>query len=128
VNVVRYFPTQALGFSFKDYFNFRFHGISFSTDPKFSYLITRVLSGGCAGIATTIFVHPLDYARTRIGVDLGKSFEERQFTGLNDCLKKTYVKEGIPGLYRGFAISIPSIFLYRGLYFGIYDYIRDIHL
>lgn len=41
---------------------------------------------------------------------------------------KTYQKEGIRGLYRGFAVSIPSIFLYRGLYFGIYDFIRDVHL
>lgn len=47
---------------------------------------------------------------------------------MNDCLKKTFQKEGITGLYRGFTISIPSIFLYRGLYFGIYDFVRDIHL
>lgn len=45
-----------------------------------------------------------------------------------DCLRKTFGKEGIRGLYRGFVISIPSIFIYRGLYFGIYDFARDIHL
>lgn len=31
-------------------------------------------------------------------------------------------------MYRGFAVSIPSIFVYRGLYFGIYDFARDVHL
>jgi solute carrier family 25 (adenine nucleotide translocator) protein 4/5/6/31 len=92
INVVRYFPTQALGFSFKEYFNSKLHGISLSANPKISYLINRVLSGGLAGVATTLFVHPLDYARTRIGVDLGKYFSERQFNGMNDCLKKTYQK------------------------------------
>jgi len=25
-------------------------------------------------------------------------------------------------------VSIPSIFVYRGLYFGLYDFARDIHL
>ena len=25
------------------------------------------------------------------------------------------------GLYRGLSAAIPSIFIYRGLYFGIYD-------
>merc|ERR1712227_1085853 len=29
--------------------------------------------------------------------------------------------DGIAGLYRGFAISCVGIFIYRGLYFGIYD-------
>jgi solute carrier family 25 (adenine nucleotide translocator) protein 4/5/6/31 len=32
------------------------------------------------------------------------------------------------GLYRGISIAIPSIFIYRGLYFGIYDTGRDIIL
>ena len=31
------------------------------------------MNGGLAGAAATLFVHPLDFARTRIGVDLGKS-------------------------------------------------------
>lgn len=41
------------------------------------YLGIRILSGGLAGAATTVFVHPLDFARTRLGVDLGKSITER---------------------------------------------------
>ena len=30
-----------------------------------------VLSGGTAGCLTVFFVYPLDFARTRLGVDLG---------------------------------------------------------
>jgi solute carrier family 25 (adenine nucleotide translocator) protein 4/5/6/31 len=44
---------------------------------KINYLLLRVLSGGLAGAATTVFVHPLDFARTRLGVDLGKDVSER---------------------------------------------------
>jgi hypothetical protein len=33
------------------------------------------MNGGLAGSLTTIIVHPLDFARTRIGVDLGKSLK-----------------------------------------------------
>ncbi len=39
--------------------------------------MAKILSGGLAGAATTVFVHPLDFARTRLGVDLGKSISER---------------------------------------------------
>ena len=86
------------------------------------------MNGGLAGSITTLFVHPLDFARTRIGVDLGKSINEREFTGLNDCLRKTWRSDGIYGLYRGISVAVPSIFMYRGLYFGIYDTGRDIIL
>ena len=72
VNVVRYFPTQALGFSFKEYFNTLFTSKNTKHD-NLHYLLIKVLSGGLAGAATTVFVHPLDFARTRLGVDLGKN-------------------------------------------------------
>ena len=84
-------------------------------------MFIRILNGGLAGGATAIFVHPLDFARTRIGVDLGKDSSQRQFTGLSDCLKKTYSKEGYRGLYRGLVVAVPCVFIYRGFYFGIYD-------
>lgn len=92
------------------------------------YLGIKILNGGLAGACTTFFVHPLDFARTRLGVDLGKELNSREFKGLNDCLKKTYQSEGVRGLYRGFVISVPSIFMYRGLYFGCYDAGKDLVL
>lgn len=120
VNVIRYFPTQALNFSFKDYYG-RLLRDKIQTNTKSQILWFNILCGGMAGSSTTIFVHPLDFARTRIGVDIGRKLDDRQFKGLRDCLKKTYTKEGVKGLYRGLVIAITSIFWYRGLYFGIYD-------
>lgn len=31
------------------------------------------MNGGLAGGLTTLFVQPLDFARTRLGVDIGKN-------------------------------------------------------
>ena len=50
---------------------------SINTQHKLNYLGIKILNGGLAGSLTTIIVHPLDFARTRIGVDLGKSLAER---------------------------------------------------
>ena len=36
--------------------------------------------------------------------------------------------DGIGGLYRGFGISCVGIFIYRGLYFGLYDTLKPIVL
>jgi len=119
-NVIRYFPTQALNFSFKDYF----HTLFLSPDSKsnpYMFLWGNVMSGGCAGAISTMFVYPLDFARTRLGVDIGRNKADRQFTGIFDCVGKVYRTNGIVGLYRGIDVAMVGIFLYRGLYFGLYD-------
>ena len=67
VNVIRYFPTQALNFSFKDYFGKKLRPTKEA--PKWKYALANTLSGGLAGAASTIFVYPLDFSRTRLGVD-----------------------------------------------------------
>jgi solute carrier family 25 (mitochondrial adenine nucleotide translocator), member 4/5/6/31 len=71
VNVIRYFPTQALNFSFKDYYS---RLLESKSDEKhvLKFMFNKILSGGLAGMTTTFFVHPLDFARTRLAVDLGK--------------------------------------------------------
>ena len=67
------------------------------------------------------FVHPLDFARTRLAADVGKAGAEREFKGLGDCLVKIYKSDGIKGLYQGFNVSVQGIIIYRAAYFGIYD-------
>ena len=51
---------------------------------------------------------------------------ERQFNGLIDVYTKTLKSDGIQGLYRGFTISAVGIFVYRGMYFGLYDSLKPI--
>mmetsp|Transcript_22605 Transcript_22605/g.22447 ORF Transcript_22605/g.22447 Transcript_22605/m.22447 type:complete len:140 (+) Transcript_22605:298-717(+) len=78
-------------------------------------------SGGAAGAASLSLVYPMDFARTRMGVDVGRTNSERQFTGLTDCLTKIIKHDGVLGLYRGFGISVTGIIIYRAAYFGLYD-------
>jgi solute carrier family 25 (adenine nucleotide translocator) protein 4/5/6/31 len=47
---------------------------------------------------------------------------------LFDVYKKTLATDGISGLYRGFTISCVGIFIYRGLYFGLYDTAKPLFL
>lgn len=82
------------------------------------YFLMSLLSGGIAGSFSLIFVYPLDFARTRLGADVGKSASERQFNGLMDCCAKIFKQDGIKGLYQGFSVSVLGIFTYRAFYFG----------
>jgi len=127
-NCIRYFPTQALNFAFKDKVKAMF-------DPKKtdSYLVCfgkNIASGGAAGAMSLLFVYSLDYARTRLANDTKsiKKGGERQFNGLYDVYAKTLKSDGIVGLYRGFVISCVGIIVYRGCYFGFYDTLKPIVL
>ena len=126
-NVLRYFPTQALNFSFKDYFK-RLFGRDKNRDGYWIWFLGNLASGGAAGSVSLLFVYSLDYARTRLTNDLknAKKGGEKQFNGLIDVYKKTLASDGIVGLYRGFVISCVGIVIYRGLYFGVYDSIKPI--
>ncbi len=46
-----------------------------------------------------LFIYPLDFARTRLDVDIGKSINERQFKGMNDSIIKIYKADGIQGKF-----------------------------
>jgi solute carrier family 25 (adenine nucleotide translocator) protein 4/5/6/31 len=129
-NVLRYFPTQALNFAFKDYFK-RMFGYNKDKDGYWVWFAGNLASGGAAGACSLFFVYSLDYARTRLANDnksAKKGGGERQFNGLIDVYTKTIKSDGIQGLYRGFNISCVGIIVYRGLYFGMYDSLKPVLL
>merc|ERR1712110_192334 len=119
VNILRYFPTQAFNFAFKDTIKAMF--------PKYNpkkdfgkFFAVNMASGGLAGAGSLTIVYPLDYARTRLASDVGSG--ERAFKGLGDCLVKTAKgPAGFFGLYNGFGVSVLGIIPYRGVYFGLFD-------
>lgn len=120
-NVIRYFPTQALNFSFKDVYKKIFlEGIDKNTQ-FWKYFGGNLASGGAAGATSLGFVYPLDYARTRLAADIGKSAAERTYQGMMDCIVKTFKSDGPVGLYRGFLVSVQGIIIYRAAYFGLFD-------
>jgi solute carrier family 25 (adenine nucleotide translocator) protein 4/5/6/31 len=127
-NCLRYFPTQALNFAFKDKIKMMFK--MSKTDGYWVKFSKNIASGGAAGAMSLCFVYSLDYARTRLANDAkaGKKGGERQFNGLIDVYKKTLKSDGIVGLYRGFVISCVGIIVYRGCYFGFYDTLKPIVL
>lgn len=125
-NVIRYFPTQALNFSFKGQIKALF-AVSKDASPATKFA-TNIASGGFAGSLSLTVVYSLDFARTKLANDAKGKGGTRQYNGLIDVYKKTLASDGIGGLYRGFVISCVGIFIYRGLYFGLYDTLKPMFL
>jgi len=131
-NVIRYFPTQALNFAFKDTYKAMFlKGVDKKTQ-FWRYFAGNLASGGAAGATSLLVVYPLDFARTRLAADMGSkgkgtdSKDTRQFTGMGDCLTKIVKQDGVMGLYRGFVVSLYGIIVYRAAFFGGYDTMKGI--
>jgi len=120
-NVIRYFPTQALNFAFKDKYKQIFLGGVDKNKQFWRFFAGNLASGGAAGATSLCFVYPLDFARTRLAADIGKGAGQREFKGLGDCLVKITKADGIGGLYRGFGVSVQGIIIYRAAFFGLYD-------
>jgi len=124
-NVIRYFPTQAFNFAFKDTFKNLFPKYNSKTDFGM-YFLVNMASGGLAGAGSLCIVYPLDYARTRLASDVGST--QKSFNGLGDCLIKTAKgPSGVMGLYNGFGVSVMGIIPYRGVYFGMFDSLMGIN-
>jgi len=117
-NIIRYFPTQAFNFAFKDTIKAMFPKVDKNREFGKFFLI-NMASGGLAGAGSLMIVYPLDYARTRLASDVGVG--KQQFSGLMDCLTKTVKSGGVGALYNGIGVSIIGIIPYRGAYFGLFD-------
>ncbi|KAF1320386.1 Adp/atp translocase 1, partial [Globisporangium splendens] len=125
-NVIRYFPTQALNFAFKDKYKKLFlDGVK--KDQFWRFFLGNLASGGAAGATSLLFVYPLDFARTRLAADVGKG-KSRMYTGLLNCISTIYKADGVNGLYQGFGVSVGGIIVYRAAFFGGYDTLRDVAL
>jgi len=88
-NVLRYFPTQALNFAFKDTFKKMFNVKKEESYAK--WFMANMASGGLAGASSLVFVYSLDYARTRLANDTKsakKGGGERQFNACWMCTSR----------------------------------------
>lgn len=122
-NVLRYFPTQAMNFAFKDYFKRIYMPKRDEPYGYWSAFGRNLASGGCAGAISLAVAYPLDLARTRMSTDLGKG-SQKMYNGLVDCIKKTWKEGRVRAMYKGFGISVFGIIPYRAVYFGGYDTLK----
>ncbi len=79
------------------------------------------LSGGIAGVCITLVGHPVDLVKVRMQTMVVEPGKPPPFTGTFDCLKKTFVKDGIRGVYRGVSAPITAVAPIFAVCFWGYD-------
>merc|ERR1711957_344928 len=116
-NVLRYFPTQALNFAFKDLYKNIFCPYNPKKEPV-KFFIGNCASGGAAGATSLTVVYPLDFAqivtntagiisypldtiRRRLMMQSGRTGADIQYTGTMDFIKKITEQEGGKAFFKG---------------------------
>lgn len=97
-------------------------------------LISSFVSGGLAGATSTTLLYPIEFARTRLALDVGVAAVDssgsamtptREFNGMIDVIKRIAQSDGVFGLYQGYGISLVGGIIYRLAMFGGYDAIKN---
>ncbi|CCW71894.1 unnamed protein product [Phytomonas sp. Hart1] len=77
-------------------------------------LLSTIVGGSLAALASIMVTFPLDVAKRRIGMS-GQSNDKVFYTSIGHCLRRVYTKEGIQGLYAGFFMEavrcVPQVIL-----------------
>lgn len=128
-NVLRYFPSQALNFAFKDTYQELLISAAPPSSGLYVSMTLNLLAAGLAGGTALFVTYPLEMARTRLATDMGGKKSDpshvnnvkRRYNGIVDCLVKIYRQNGLTGVYKGFVVSLLGVVLFRSLFMGGYD-------
>lgn len=60
--------------------------------PQIPQTYHTFIAGGIAGLTTSLVMHPFDFLRTRLALDMGGTKAVREFIGPRDCFSKIIEK------------------------------------
>jgi len=121
-NVLRYFPTQAFNFAFKDKIKRLMPKVDRKKHPWRAFAV-NIVSGGIAGAGSLVLVYPLDTARTQLLICTNDDGSPKYanmvgfFRDWNGDVRK---------LYEGYVVSVAGIIPFRAIYFIVNDTLRAI--
>ena len=119
-----YYKDVALSTMFEGFFLNQQSRITKEEADRRRKLVVSFVSGGLAGGTSTTVLYPIEYMRTRLAMDQGRSMEARQYQGMADVVMKTVRADGITGLYQGYGIALWGSVVYRLLLLGGYDVVK----
>jgi hypothetical protein len=92
-------------------------------DTNLNYNTKKVLIGGVSGVAAISITYPTDLIRRRLQLQ-GFDKTVPKYNGFFDCLRKIVRKEGVRGIYRGYAVNIMKTFFMTGIQFWCMDFFK----
>ena len=121
-NVLRYFPTQAFNFAFKDKIKRLMPKVDRKKHPWRAFAV-NIVSGGIAGAGSLSLVYPLDTARTQLLICTNDDGSPK-YANMVDFFRDW--NGDVRELYEGYVVSVAGIIPFRAIYFIVNDTLRAI--
>ncbi|XP_034027095.1 calcium-binding mitochondrial carrier protein SCaMC-2-A [Thalassophryne amazonica] len=80
----------------------------------------RFVAGSLAGLSAQTTIYPMEVLKTRLA--LRKS---GQYSGITDCAKQIFRKEGLSAFYKGYIPNMLGIIPYAGIDLAIYETLKN---
>lgn len=90
---------------------------------KLTGSVIDVLSGSVGGIGLTLVGHPFDTLKVRLQT---QSTTNPVYSGLGDCVKKTWQTEGPAGFYRGVTSPLFGQVVFNAVQFVSYSWAKEV--
>ena len=121
-NVLRYFPTQAFNFAFKDKIRRLMPKVDRKKHPWRAFAV-NIVSGGIAGAGSLSLVYPLDTARTQLLICTNDDGSPK-YANMMEFVRDW--NGDVRKLYEGYVVSVAGIIPFRAIYFIVNDTLRAI--
>lgn len=93
---------------------------NFSSTKRSVRILYEGIAGGLSGVITWFLALPIDVIKSRYMLDC-QNINQRKYSGIVDCIQKTYSYHGLAVFYRGLSVAMIRAFPVNLLCFVTYE-------
>lgn len=90
------------------------------TDQETLGILERFVAGSLAGAIAQSSIYPMEVLKTRLALR-----KTGQYSGIADCAKRIFQKEGFRAFYKGYVPNILGIIPYAGIDLAVYETLKN---
>ncbi|KAL2100100.1 hypothetical protein ACEWY4_004494 [Coilia grayii] len=83
-------------------------------------ILERLVAGSLAGAIAQSSIYPMEVLKTRLALR-----RTGQYSGISDCAKHIFQKEGLVAFYRGYIPNMLGIIPYAGIDLAVYETLKN---
>ncbi|XP_067428639.1 calcium-binding mitochondrial carrier protein SCaMC-2-A [Thunnus thynnus] len=118
VNIIKIAPESALKFMAYEQIK-RLIG----SDKETLSILERLVAGSLAGLTAQSTIYPMEVLKTRLALRT-----TGQYSGIADCAKQIFRKEGLGAFYKGYVPNMLGIIPYAGIDLAVYETLKNSYL
>ncbi|KAJ8379555.1 hypothetical protein SKAU_G00003330 [Synaphobranchus kaupii] len=88
--------------------------------PETLGIAERFLAGSLAGVIAQSSIYPMEVLKTRLALR-----KTGQYSGISDCAKQIFQKEGLGAFYKGYVPNMLGIIPYAGIDLAVYETLKN---